>query len=344
MAAARFPRPRLVLSKCLELEACRYNGVSIRAPLVARLASHVELVPVCPEVEIGLGVPRDPVRLVRPSGASGSADDALLLIQPSTGRDLTEVMTSFSGRFLSAVGAVDGFLLKSRSPSCGIKDTKVFTPASGVHKGMAVAKGAGLFARAVLERFGDAAIEDEGRLTNFPIRHHFLVKLFTLARLRAVCGGDSVREAGRMAELVRFHSDHKYLFMAYHQTATRAMGRLVANPDKRSFDVVFADYRQEVARALPRPARSAAHVNVLMHAMGYFKGSLSSAEKEHFLGALDEYRAGRLPLSALLLTLRSWIARFGEEYLERQVYFEPYPRELLDLSDSGSASRRFPMP
>jgi len=331
--ATPFPKPRLVLSKCLELEACRYNGVAIRTPLVTRLAPHVELVPVCPEVEIGLGVPRDPVRLVRLSGSGGAPDEAPHMVQPSTGKDLTEAMTSFSDRFLGAAGEVEGFLLKSRSPSCGIKDTKVFTPASGEHKGMPVDKGAGLFARAVLDRFPDAAIEDEGRLTNFRIRHHFLVKLFTLARLRAV------RESGRMAELVRFHAEHKHLFMAYHQTAMRGMGRLVANPDKRPVDAVLAEYRDLLVRALARPARYTAHVNVLMHAMGYFKGSLSSAEKDHFLQALQEYRAARLPLSALLLTLQSWIARFGEDYLERQIYFEPYPRDLLDLSDSGSDGR-----
>lgn len=329
MATTEFPKPRLVLSKCLELEACRYNGVTIRAPLVTRLERHVELLPVCPEVEIGLGVPRDPVRLVR----MGEPEEAPRMVQPSTGRDLTEAMTSFSDRFLGEVGEVDGFLLKSRSPSCGIKDTKVFTPASGEQKGMPVDKGSGLFARAVLERFGDAAVEDEGRLTNFRIRHHFLIKVFTLARLRAV------RDGGRMAELVRFHADHKHLLMAYHQTAMRIMGRIVANPEKRPFQEVFTEYRGQMVRAIARPARYTAHVNVLMHGMGYFKGSLSSAEKEHFLHALEEYRAARLPLSALLLTLQSWIARFGEDYLARQIYFEPYPRELLDLSDSGADSR-----
>lgn len=328
-----FPRPRLVVSKCLELEACRYNGVSIRAPVVKRLEPFVELVPTCPEVEIGLGVPRDPVRLVALGGGRDESA-APRMVQPSTGRDLTDAMTSFSEEFLDAVEPVDGFLLKSRSPSCGIKDTKVHAPApSGVGgsagRGMPIGKGAGLFARAVLERFGDRAIEDDGRLTNFRIRHHFLTKMFTLARLRRV------GEAGKMAALVEFHARHKLLLMAYHQTALRELGRLVANPDKRPVVDVLADYRVELSRALARPARYTSHVNALMHAMGYFKEGLSGVEKQHFLDALEEYREGRLPLSAPLLTLRSWIARFGEEYLAGQVYFEPYPRELLDLSDSG---------
>jgi uncharacterized protein YbgA (DUF1722 family)/uncharacterized protein YbbK (DUF523 family) len=305
--------------------------VSIRTPLVTRLQPHVELVPTCPEVEIGLGVPRDPVRLV----ALGGDQDRPRMVQPSTGRDLTDAMTSFSDELLASVEPVDGFLLKSRSPSCGIKDTKIFTPPKGEEtRGMPLGKGAGLFARAVLERFGDRAIEDEGRLTNFRIRHHFLTKMFTLARLRRTA------EAGTMAALVELHAGHKLLLMAYHQTAMRALGRLVANPDRRPVPRVLADYRVELARALARPARSTSHVNVLMHAMGYFKDGLTSQEKRHFLDALTEYREGRLPLSAPLLTLRSWIARFGEEYLERQVYFEPYPRELLDLSDSGGMPPR----
>jgi len=326
--AATFPRPRLVLSKCLELEACRYNGVAIRAPLVRRMEPFVELLAVCPEVEVGLGIPRDPVRLVRNDQGKAPEEAPHLMVQPSTGRDLTAAMNSFSATFLDAVEPVDGFLLKSRSPSCGIKDTKIYTdPEEG--QAMPVEKGSGLFAAAVLDRFGDRAIEDEGRLTNFRIRHHFLTKLFTLARLRAVAA------SGQMKELVAFHAAHKLLLMAYHQAAMRAMGRLVANPDKRPFAEVVADYRDELVRALARPAKYTAHVNVLMHALGYFKNGLSAAEKQHFLDALDEYRQGRLPLSAPLTTLQSWIARFGEDYLEQQIYLQPYPKELLELSDSG---------
>lgn len=350
--ATPFPRPRLVLSKCLELEACRYNGVSIRAPLVRRMEPFVELLAVCPEVEVGLGIPRDPVRLVRNDRGRGPEGEPHLMIQPSTGRDLTGAMTSFSSAFLDQVEPVDGFLLKSRSPSCGIKDTKIYTDV-GDSEGdpeksqpMPVEKGSGLFAAAVLARFGDRAIEDEGRLTNFRIRHHFLTKLFTFARLRDVAAAGQAGQAGEsgdkagVAALVDFQARHKLLLMAYHQTAMRAMGRLVANPERRPFAEVVADYREELARALARPAKYTAHVNVLMHALGYFKTGLSAAEKRHFLDALDEYREGRLPLSAPLTTLQSWIARFGEPYLAQQIYFEPYPRDLLELSDSGGSPPR----
>lgn len=313
------PRPRLVVSRCLELEACRYNAVSIRAPWVRRLEPFVDLAPVCPEVEIGLGVPRDPVRLVTLGGATR-------MVQPSTGRDLTEAMSAFADRFLDGAEPIDGFLLKSRSPSCGIKDTKIY---SGSEQPMPSAKGPGLFAAAVLGRFADRAVEDEGRLTNFRLRHHFLVKLFLLARLR------ELEASGRFGDLVAFHARHKLLLMAYREAALRRLGRLVADGAARPLAELVAAYRALLAQALAQPARASAHVNVLMHAMGYFKRGLSPREKSHFLAVLEEYRAGRLPLLAPLTTLRSWIERFDEGYLAAQAYFEPYPPALLDLADSG---------
>jgi uncharacterized protein YbbK (DUF523 family) len=249
-----YPRPRLVVSRCLELAACRYNGATIRAPLVRRLEPYVELVPICPEVEVGLGVPRDPVRLVSPGdppgGGGALARRELRMVQPKSGRDLTAAMNSFSDDFLSRVEPVEGFLLKSRSPSCGIKDTKVYTDAE---EPMPLGKDAGLFARAVLDRFGDRAVEDEGRLTNFRLRHHFLTKLFTLARIR------TLEDGGRMRDLVELHARHKLLLMAYHQTCMRRMGRLVGSSDGLPFPELLAAYRRELGTALARPGEVGRH-------------------------------------------------------------------------------------
>ena len=183
MTDPRHPRPRLVVSRCLELAACRYDGAVIAAPLVRRLAPFVELVPVCPELEIGLGVPRDPVRLVTLAGAP----DEPRMVQPATGRDLTGAMTACARAFLERAGPVDGFLLKSRSPSCGVEDTKLYT---GPEEETPVGLGAGLFARAVLERFGHLPVADEERLADPDARHRFLADLFARARRR------QAREAG----------------------------------------------------------------------------------------------------------------------------------------------------
>lgn len=314
-----FPRPVVVVSKCLEFEACRYNGQAIRAPFILQLEPHVEIRTVCPEVEIGLGVPRDPIRLV-------AIGERLHLIQPSTGKDLTEKMTSFSGEFLGSVGDVDGFVLKSRSPSCGIKDTKVHAAGDTPNP---IGKGAGLFGAAVLERFPHAAVEDEGRLTNLQIRHHFLTKLFLLAAFRAVT------RAPTMARLVHFHTANKLILLAYRQASLRVLGRIVANLDKRPIDDVLTEYGHELARALAHPARPQSHINVLMHAMGYFSDGLSRDEKAFLLDALDVYREGREALTGPLAVMQVWIARFNQAYLASQRYFAPYPRELRDLRDSG---------
>lgn len=314
-----FATPIVVASKCLELDACRYNGQTIRAPFILSLMPHVELTPVCPEVEIGLGTPRDPIRIVTIRGQRR-------LVQPATGTDVSEAMTGFSECFLSRLPAVDGFILKSRSPSCGIKDTKIYgeTDASGP-----IARDAGLFGGAVLARFPYAAVEDEGRLTNFRLRHHFLTKLFTQAAFRRV------GRAGRMNALVRFHSANKLLLMAYHQRELGSLGRIVANPDRTPVGEVLAAYQEHLGRALARPARSTSNINVLMHALGYFSERLTTREKAHFLDALGRYRAGRVPLGAPLAILQTWIHQFAEPYLAQQTFLEPYPVELMDLRDSG---------
>lgn len=316
------PRPIVVLSKCLELDACRYNGQKIRAPFVSQLMRYAEIRPVCPEVEIGLGIPRDPIRLV---GAGSTSR----LVQPSTGRDVTDSMHGFAREFLASQAAADGFVLKSRSPSCGIKDTKIYGGPDGSQPSD---KGSGMFGGAVLERFPYAAVEDEGRLTNFRLRHHFLTKLFANARFRAV------RDRRSVGALVEFHAMHKLLLMAYHQRELKALGRIVAAGRDRSIERTLEDYHVHFAAALERPPRYTSQINVLQHALGYFKQRLTGAEKGHFLGLLDEYRRERATLAEALAVLRSWIARFGEPYLAQQVYLEPYPVELVSLGDSARGS------
>jgi len=315
----QFPRPRIVVSKCLGFAACRWNGVTIPDEFVSRLEPHVEFVPVCAEVEIGLGVPRDPVRVV--AGGAG-----LRLVQPTTGRDFTAEMTRFAQGFLNTVGEVAGFILKSRSPSCGVRDVKVYPSADATAP---MGKDAGFFAAAVRERFGDLPVEDEGRLTNFAIREHFLTRIFALARLREALA------SGAMRDLVAFHARHKLLLMAYNQTAMRTLGRIVANPQKRPFADVAADYEAHFRRALLRPPRMGGIINVLMHALGYFSDSLSAREKAFFLDSLGRYRARKIPLSAITAILRAWIVRFDNAYLADQAFFEPYPEALAEVADSG---------
>ncbi|UCG76052.1 MAG: DUF1722 domain-containing protein [Gemmatimonadota bacterium] len=318
-----FARPRLVLSRCLELEKVRYNGEKIAYDFVRELEPFVDLVPICPEVEIGLGVPRDPIRLV-------VGEDGVRLYQPSTRRDLTLAMQEFGDTFLSGLPPVDGFVLKNRSPSCGISDVKLHTP-----DGMPASSGkrAGMFGQAVIDRFGDLAVEDEGRLRNFRIREHFLTKLFALAALRQVEDSTAIRD------LIDFHARYKFVLMAYSQKGLRELGRLVANGRDLALDDLMARYRVGFAAALRRPPKYTSVINVLDHAAGYFKRTLDGREKAMFRRQVDRYRSGRLPLAGVTAVLWAWVIREDEAYLQGQAFFQPYPDELMSVSDSGKGRK-----
>lgn len=307
-----FAKPVVVVSKCLEFEACRYNGERISSSFIERLKPHVRFRPVCPEVEIGLGTPRDPIRI-------HLQGERKALYQPSTRKHLTQDMNAFAGKFLGSLEEVDGFILKAKSPSCAIDDAKVFPTATSANH---TALGAGLFAGSALERFGGCAFADEAGLNEPDTRGRFLTKIFALAVFR------EVRESGRADQLVRYHTVNKLLFLAYHQETMREMGRIAANHEKHGFGEAAARYEDALSRLLARSPSRASYVNALTHAVGHLSEKISGEEKKRFLDALEEYREGRIPLDGPLDMLREWSKRFGSEYLEKQTIFEPYPRVL----------------
>ena len=312
-----FPRPRLVVSKCLGFAHCRYDGSVIPDPVVEALKPHVDFLPVCPEVEIGLGVPRPPIRLVQGT--------PVRLIQPDTGRDLTAPMEAFSKEFLERLSEIDGFILKNRSPSCALRDAKIHASADGP----AVGRGPGLFGAAVRALFPNLPAEDEGRLTNRALREHFFTAVFAFAALREVEASED------MGELVRFHTQNKFLLMAQGQAKLRELGRIVANPEKLPVREVLRQYGEKFREAFLRPPRRPSVINVLEHAFGYVSDGLRPEERRYFLKLLSEYRAGHIPASIPREVLRSWVIRFDVQYLAEQTFFEPFPSELLLPLDSG---------
>lgn len=318
-----FPRPKVVVSKCLEFEACRWNGAMISSDVVRLLKPHVDFTPVCPEMEIGLGVPRKPIRILSQKGE-------LSLMQHETGKDLTKNMVKFADGFLGSVGEVDGFILKFRSPSCGMKDV-MYYPSLG--KSRSIGRGSGFFGGAVLERFPSMPVEDEGRLSNYRIREHFLTTLFTFADFRYV------KKAKKMKELVQFQARNKFLLMAYHQNELRIMGRIVANPEKKPVETVLAEYEEHLMNAFQKMPRYTSNINVLMHALGYFSKELSAREKAYFLDSLELYRNGKTPLSVPVSIVRSWIIRFENDYLMNETFFEPYPEDMVEITDSGKGRK-----
>jgi uncharacterized protein YbgA (DUF1722 family)/uncharacterized protein YbbK (DUF523 family) len=311
----QFIRPKVVISKCIEFEHCRYDGSLIHSDFVKSLKPYVDFIPVCPEMEIGLGVPRSSIRIV-------SAGGELRLIQPTTGLDVTAKMRLFSDQFLSSLPEMDGFILKFRSPSCGLKHIKVY---SSTTETSAISKASGFFAEKVIERFHGLAIEDEGRLRNFNIREHFLTQLYAFSNFR------NVIDNGSVSNLIQFHADNKFLIMAHSQKESKILGKIVTNREGLSFKKQTQLYRKHFFEALKRPPLCTSKANVLIHMFGKFSNQLSREEKEYFLDSVEGYKNKKIPSSAILAILQSWIARFGNDYLRNQTFFEPFPKGLVEL-------------
>lgn len=315
-------RPRIICSRCLEFEACRYDGAVMPDELVRKLLPFVDFVTVCPEVEIGLGIPRSPVRLVRhPAGDR--------MVQPSSGRDLTKEMIAFAEAFMAGVGIVDGAILKYRSPSCGTSEVGIYDgPEKAARE---LGKASGLFASAVVACFRGLPVESEERLRNLSIREHFLTSVFASAACREVV--EECEANGSRAPLVEYHASMKLQLMTMNREEERRLGRLVASA--LPLVDILGEYSRGLSRSLGRASRPGATVDVLLHALGFFSKDLNAAEKARFLDDVEGYRSGRLPLSAPLAVLRAWLARNPKPWLSAQVFLSPYPFQLIDMADSG---------
>ena len=307
----KFLKPKIIISKCLEFDACRYDGQIINNKYILKLKDFIDFKPICPEVEIGMGIPRKPIRII-------SDNDKIKLNQYDTEIDFSNKMNSFSENYISTIGQVDGFILKASSPSCGIDSTKIFKKGSSIPIG----KGAGLFTSKIIDKFPNHPKEEEIRLNNSILREQFFSSIFTLADFRSVINFDT---------LYKYHAKHKYLFMAYNQILMTRMGQIAANRENKKIKSVILQYYNILLLLLSKKSQISSNINTQMHIMGYFKELLTSKEKEHFLEILELYRNKEIPISSVNKILESWIFRFENEYLINQSFFNPFPSELIKI-------------
>ncbi|MHB1154914.1 MAG: YbgA family protein [Eubacteriales bacterium] len=312
-------KPVVVVSRCLGFCKCRYNGDMIKDHFVEALKEHVNFITVCPEVEIGLGVPRNPVRLVL-------ENEKAELYQPADDKTYTKEMEKYAADFFGSANRIHGFILKGRSPSCGIKDVKIYM---NKEKSAGSTKGAGLFAAYAMKLYPNLPTEEEGRLTNYAIRENFLTKLYTFFRFQ------KAKDSGSMKELVKFHSDHKYLLLAYNQSQTRILGKITANHEKKPFKEITDEYELHLGLAFARLPSKNNYINTFMHIFGYFSDELTDREKTFILDRFQKFKEDKLHISVVLNLLRTYVIKYNQEYLLNQVIWAAYPEELLDISDSG---------
>lgn len=302
------------ISSCLLGNPVRYDGGhKLDRFLRDTLGRYVTYVPVCPEAECGLGIPREAMRL------EGNPDTPRLMTH-KTRIDLTETMLSWAKKRVKELEAENlcGFIFKSDSPSSGMERVKVYND-----QGMPVKTGVGLFAQSFMEHFALLPVEDEGRLHDPGLRENFIERIFTLKRWREALASGKLRSA-----VVNFHTRHKLLLMAHSPKHYTLMGKLVAGQKDLSAGDLRADYEKLLLTALALKTTPAKHVNVLEHMMGYFKKDLSAAEKQELLEVIGQYQAGFVPLVVPVTLLNHYVRKYDQPYLKEQVYLSPHPLEL----------------
>lgn len=300
-------KPKIIVSRCF-LYPVRYNGEAVNDEFVEKLKNYVDFIDICPEFDIGLGVPRAKIIVIQNG-------EKKRLIQPETGKDLTEFMSKYINKTLRKIKEVEGFLLKAKSPLCGVSSTKLYSNA------VVIGKTDGFFAEALKKQFPYLPIEDEIKLKNEEVKHHFLTRIFAFSEFRQLLKKLYIQG------LVEFHSRYKYLLMTYSQRDLKELGQILVD-EKMSLNEKIQRYKEIFYQAFKRKPSRSKHVNILIDIVEHISKNLTDREKKHLFNLIEKYRKGSISLKVILALIRSFSYRFENDYLFSQKYLNPFPQEL----------------
>lgn len=304
---------KIGISSCLLGNEVRFDGGHKHDRYITgTLGTFFEFLPVCPEVECGLSIPRESMRL------TGNPESPRLITNKS-GIDLTDQMNAWACTRVEQLAKenLSGFIFKSKSPSSGMERVKVYDK-NNIPK----ANGVGLFARAFMKRFPTLPVEEEGRLHDLVLRENFIESVFVYRRWRWTV------EDFTADKLVTFHTEHKLLLRAHSEKHYRELGRLAAEAGTMEPEQLLKSYQEALMAAMRLKPTAKKHVNVLMHMMGYFKKLLSGDEKQELLEVIDRFRNHHIPLIVPITLMNHYVRKYNEPYLKRQYYLNPHPTEL----------------
>jgi len=307
-------RIKIGISSCLLGYKVRYDGGHKKDRfLTDTLGQYFEYVPVCPEVEYGLGIPREALRLV-------GNPESPRLVTTKTHRDHTDRMLRWARKRVIELGkeGLCGFIFKSNSPSSGMERVKVYSD-----NGMPEKKGSGLFARVFMDHFPLIPVEEEGRLHDAKLRENFIERIFTLKKWRELQA-----KSRSLGMLVDFHTRNKLLILSHSPKHCGAMGKLVAGGRKYSIKELHKAYETLLMEALKLKTTVKKNVNVLQHMMGYFKKHLSADEKQELLEIIRSYHDEDIPLIVPVTVLNHYVRKYEQPYLDKQTYLNPHPLAL----------------
>ncbi|ACT06041.1 protein of unknown function DUF523 [Dickeya chrysanthemi Ech1591] len=311
-------KPVIGISGCLTGSVIRFDGGHKRMRFVMdELSPWVAFQPVCPEMAIGLPVPRPALRLIQTANG-----DIRMRMSHAPQQDMTEKMNAFAADYLPDVGRLAGFIVCAKSPSCGLERVRLYDEQGNRGR----KEGVGLFTAALLKTYPWLPVEEDGRLHDPVLRENFVERLFALHELNTLRDNGLTRRT-----LLAFHSRYKLQLLAHHQAGYREIGPFVARLHEwDDLEAFFIAYRHKLMAILRQPASRKNHTNVLMHIQGYFRKQLNNRQRAELRAVIIGYRAGRLPILAPLTLLKHYLAEHPDEYLLTQNYFDPYP-EVLGL-------------
>lgn len=309
-----FPRLTLGVSGCLLGEKVRFDGGHKRSNfIVTILQDYADFISMCPEVAIGLGIPRPAIHLI------GDSSNPRLVDVKDESLDYTQSMRKYSRNAVNDLTDISGFILKSKSPTCGMERVRVYNK-----HGQAQRDGVGLFARELMNTHPLLPVEEEGRLNDPSLRENFITRIFAYRRWQ-----DVVASRMTIAKLVQFHSEHKLLLMAHNVSAYKRLGQLVANHDKLTIASLRDQYADVFMRALSQRTTPKKNTNVLMHLMGYLKKRITADDKQELLDVVEQYRLQRIPLIVPLTLMKHYFRQHPNNYVAQQVYLHPHPDEMM---------------
>ena len=309
-------KPKIVVSECLYGTKCRYDGQGYNDKVIQSLKDYVDIQTVCPELAIGLSIPREPIRI-----EMNKENEEYRLIDYNSKNDYTNQMTEFSEEFINGLDDIDGFILKSRSPTCGLKDAKVYYCGN---KCSIRSNENGFFSQKIIDKYDYLPIENEGRLKNYNIRDNFFTRIFFINNLK------------NNKNIIEFHKNNLLLLKSYDEESTNEVSDILN--ENRMEDQVH-QYKEKVLNIVSNQRKKENKLSIIIKVFEKYKNMLNEEEINMFNGLIESYEKQRIPFSRLEVVIKMYATRFKDKDILNQTFFYPYPENLINITDSGKGRK-----
>lgn len=309
-------KPKIVVSECLYGTKCRYDGQGYNDKVIQSLKDYVDIQTVCPELAIGLSIPREPIRI-----EMNKENEEYRLIDYNSKSDYTNQMTEFSEEFINGLDDIDGFILKSRSPTCGLKDAKVYYRGN---KCSIRSNENGFFSQKIIDKYDYLPIENEGRLKNYNIRDNFFTRIFFINNLK------------NNKNIIEFHKNNLLLLKSYDEESTNEVSDILN--ENRMEDQVH-QYKEKVLNIVSNQRKKENKLSIIIKVFEKYKNMLNEEEINMFNGLIESYENQRIPFSTLEVVIKMYATRFKDKDILNQTFFYPYPENLINITDSGKGRK-----